>query len=67
MQARLLRAMTLLAEPRPSVLEVAMTVGFESLSSFNRAFRQGTGETPSAYRRQRAQRRAATHELNVRS
>jgi AraC-like DNA-binding protein len=54
-QARLLRAMALLAEPRPSVLHVATTVGFESASSFNRAFRQWTGETPSAFRAKRAQ------------
>jgi AraC-like DNA-binding protein len=53
-QARLLRAMALLAEPRPSVLQVATTVGFESASSFNRAFRQWTGETPSGYRAKRA-------------
>jgi AraC-like DNA-binding protein len=53
-QARLLRAMALLAEPGPSVLQVASTVGFESLSSFNRAFRSRTGVTPSAYRKQLA-------------
>lgn len=52
-QARLLRAMALLAEPRPSVLQVATTVGFENASSFNRAFRQWTGETPSAFRTKR--------------
>ena len=56
-QARLLRAMALLAEPGPSVLRVANTVGFESLSSFNRAFRLRTGMTPSAYRKQRARQR----------
>jgi AraC-like DNA-binding protein len=56
-QARLLRAMALLAEPGPSVLSVASTVGFESLSAFNRAFRLRTGATPSAYRKQRARRR----------
>jgi AraC-like DNA-binding protein len=56
-QARLLRAMALLAEPRPSILQVAGTVGFESVSSFNRAFRVRTGVTPSAYRRQRARPR----------
>jgi AraC-like DNA-binding protein len=49
-QARLLRATALLAEPRPSVLRIATTVGFENASSFNRAFRQWTGETPSAFR-----------------
>jgi AraC-like DNA-binding protein len=53
-QARLLRAMALLAEPGPSVLHVANVVGFESLSSFNRAFRVRTGVTPSVYRKQRA-------------
>jgi AraC-like DNA-binding protein len=52
-QARLLRAMALLAEPRPSVLQVATTVGFENASSLNRAFRQWTGETPSAFRTKR--------------
>jgi AraC-like DNA-binding protein len=56
-QARLLRAMALLAEPGPSVLHVAGAVGFESLSSFNRAFRERTGVTPSAYRKQRARHR----------
>ena len=56
-QARLLRAMALLAEPGPSILHVANAVGFESLSSFNRAFRVRTGVTPSAYRRQRARHR----------
>ena len=54
MQARLLRAMALLAEPGPSILRVASAVGFESLSSFNRAFRLRTGVTPSTYRKQRA-------------
>jgi AraC-like DNA-binding protein len=57
MQARLLRAMALLAESGPSVLRVANVVGFESLSSFNRAFREKTGMTPSAYRKQRARQR----------
>ncbi len=54
MQARVLRAMALLAEPGPSILQVASAVGFESLSSFNRAFRLRTGATPSTYRKQRA-------------
>lgn len=53
-QARLLRAMALLAEPEPSILHVASTVGFESLSSFNRGFRLRTGVTPSTYRKHRA-------------
>jgi AraC-like DNA-binding protein len=50
-QYRLLRAMVLLAEPRPSVLEIAQHVGFESPSAFNRAFRNVTSESPSGYRR----------------
>jgi len=52
LQSRLLRAMALLAEPAPrTVLDVAVTVGFDSVSAFTRAFRAYAGETPSAYRR----------------
>jgi AraC-like DNA-binding protein len=51
LQSRLLRAMTLLAEPGPSVLRVATDVGFDSVSAFTRAFRRRLGETPTAYRR----------------
>jgi AraC-like DNA-binding protein len=50
-QARLLRAMAMLAEPESTVLHVATTVGFDSLSAFSRAFARIAGETPSAYRR----------------
>jgi len=49
-QARLVRAMALLSEPRRSVLQVARTVGFESPAAFARAFRAWTGEAPSSYR-----------------
>jgi AraC-like DNA-binding protein len=51
LQARLLRAMALLTEPGPSVLDVSLAVGFENVSAFARAFAQRCGETPSAYRR----------------
>jgi AraC-like DNA-binding protein len=51
LQARLLRAMAMLALPGPNVLEIATSVGFQSLSGFTRAFRRYTGETPLAYRR----------------
>ncbi|MBL7493200.1 helix-turn-helix transcriptional regulator [Frankia sp. AgB1.9] len=51
LQARLLRAMALLAEPGPSVLDVSLAVGFENVSAFARAFALRVGETPSAYRR----------------
>lgn len=50
-QARLLRAMTMLAEPGPTVLEVATAVGFGSLSAFSRAFVAVAGETATSYRR----------------
>ena len=50
-------ATALLAEPGPSVLQVANVVGFEKPSSFNRAFRIRTGVTPSTYRKQRARHR----------
>lgn len=53
LEARLLRAMALLAEPGPSVIEVSGAVGFDSHSAFNRAFRRRTGETPSGYRSER--------------
>lgn len=51
LQARLLRAMALLANPAMSVLEVSTAVGFENPSAFARAFAQHCGEKPSAYRR----------------
>jgi len=50
-ESRLLRAMTLLAQPGGTVLSISLDVGFESTSGFIRAFRRHTGETPHAYRR----------------
>jgi len=50
LRARLLRAMALLSQPGPTVLAIAMDVGFESVSGFSRAFRRLTGETPLSYR-----------------
>jgi AraC-like DNA-binding protein len=49
-ESRLVRAMALLAEPEPSVLDVATTVGFDSASAFTRAFTRYAGETPRTYR-----------------
>ena len=46
LHARMLRAMALLAAPGQSVQETATAVGFDSLSSFTRAFAQFCGETP---------------------
>jgi AraC-like DNA-binding protein len=51
LHARMLRAMALLAAPGQSVQETSTAVGFDSLSSFTRAFALFSGETPSAYRR----------------
>lgn len=51
LESRLLHAMARLTEPGVTVLEVATSVGFESVSAFTRAFRTHTGETPTAYRR----------------
>ena len=51
LHARMLRAMALLAAPGQSVQETASAVGFDSLSSFTRAFTQFCGETPSTYRK----------------
>jgi AraC-like DNA-binding protein len=51
LHSRLLRSVALLAEPGPSVLDVATAVGFDSPSAFTRAFTRHTGQTPTAYRR----------------
>lgn len=51
LHARMLRAMALLAGPGQSVQDTASKVGFDSLSSFTRAFAQFCGETPSTYRK----------------
>jgi AraC-like DNA-binding protein len=51
LHARMLRAMALLASPGQSVQETSTAVGFDSLSSFTRAFTKFSGETPSTYRK----------------
>ncbi|MGB8407084.1 MAG: helix-turn-helix transcriptional regulator [Mycobacterium sp.] len=55
LNARMLRAMALLAEPGQSVQATATAVGFESLSAFTRCFTQFNGESPSGYRRRVSQ------------
>ena len=57
LDCRLLRAMAILTDPAPSILDAATQVGFDSVSAFARAFRQYTGETPSAYRNRTRERR----------
>jgi AraC-like DNA-binding protein len=49
-RARMIRAMELLEEHVPQVIEVAYATGFESVSAFSTAFRRFTGETPRQYR-----------------
>jgi AraC-like DNA-binding protein len=50
---RLEYARKMLADRRLSVTDVCFSVGFESPSSFSRAFRRHTGFPPSEYRRKR--------------
>ncbi|KUH67603.1 AraC family transcriptional regulator [Mycolicibacterium novocastrense] len=51
LHARMLKAMALLAAPGQSVQETSSAVGFDSLSSFTRAFTHFCGETPTSYRK----------------
>ncbi len=51
LHARMLRAMAMLASPGQAVQETSTAIGFESVSSFTRAFTQFSGETPSTYRK----------------
>ena len=48
---RVLRAVELLADGNPAVSVIAFAVGYGSLSAFNAAFRDLTGQTPTQYRR----------------
>jgi AraC-like DNA-binding protein len=43
-----------LADPKVSIAEVAFLLGFSDQSSFNRAFRRWTGDSPGRWRRRRA-------------
>ena len=47
---RVERSMFLLRETDRSVTDVCLDVGFTSLGTFSRTFREIVGETPSAYR-----------------
>jgi AraC-like DNA-binding protein len=51
---RLSRAAALLSEPGARVTEVAMSVGFETLSHFNASFRKHTGKSPTEYMQRQA-------------
>lgn len=54
---RVERAMFLLRETDRAVTEICLDVGFSSLGTFSRTFRDVVGESPTAYRK-RADRRA---------
>jgi AraC family transcriptional regulator len=48
---RIERARVLLANPRASITEIALDVGFSTTSAFSATFRRMTGQTPTDYRR----------------
>jgi AraC family transcriptional regulator len=48
---RMERAKALLADPRASITEIALDVGFGTPSAFTAAFRRLVGQTPSDFRR----------------
>jgi AraC-like DNA-binding protein len=50
---RVERAMTLLVETNRDVTDICYAVGFGSLGTFSRTFRQIVGESPSDFRRHR--------------
>ncbi|KRE39240.1 transcriptional regulator [Janibacter sp. Soil728] len=47
---RIERAMTMLRDHDRSVTDVSIAVGYDSLGTFSRTFREITGRTPSAFR-----------------
>ena len=49
-RVRMIRAVEALATSDAPITEIAMSVGYNSLSAFNAAFRDLTGKSPSAYR-----------------
>jgi AraC family transcriptional regulator len=52
MSRRIEQAKALLADPSLSITEIAIEVGYNSLSRFSTLFRQITGHSPRSYRRQ---------------
>ena len=55
---RVERAMFMLRESDRDVTEICLDVGFTSLGTFGRTFRQIVGESPTAYRKRAADLRA---------
>lgn len=54
LRMRLHRAAVRLRRSNDTIAAVALDCGFDDLSTFNRQFRRATGQTPGAYRAQRA-------------
>lgn len=48
-------ALTLVARPQPSLMEITSLLGFSQVQAFHRAFRRWTGQTPMQYREMAAQ------------
>jgi len=57
---RVERAMFLLRESERSITDICMSVGFASLGTFSRTFRQVVGSSPSQYRAASVSRSAPT-------
>lgn len=53
-ERRVADAQRLLADPTIPVQVIAFEVGFNSLASFNRVFKETTGQTPSGYRQEQS-------------
>jgi AraC family transcriptional regulator len=51
---RLELAARLLAESSKTILDIALTVGYQTPAALNKAFKKWIGETPTSYRRKRA-------------
>ena len=49
---RLERAMDLLKDPSLSFIDIALELGYSDAAHFSRAFKQWTGLSPKAHRRQ---------------
>jgi AraC-like DNA-binding protein len=59
LRRRICRAQQLLLEPNSAVLDVALSVGFQTQAHFSTVFKRIAGETPSRWRRQRMNGEAA--------